>query len=351
MTLSALEIVNQDIERILSNDLPWDKLSGSSVAVTGASGFIGSYLTRTLLALNKSDKITHPIQVFGIVRNTRKAKEKYADVVGNPYFKIIECDLSQPYTLTLQVDWFIHAASQASPKYYNIDPVGTLAPNVIGTHHLLRLAQQSQAKGFMFVSSSEVYGNTTNKVGLAESDLGIVDTLSIRSCYAESKRMGETLCVAWLHQYKVPTYIVRPFHTYGPLLELNDGRVFADFVSDIVCGRDIVMTSDGAARRAFCYITDAISGFFHVLLKGDVGQAYNVANPDADLSILELAELLIILFPDKNLTVQKKAASNSNYMKSHLMNLLPDVSKLSSLGWHPQVKCEEGFKRMVKSYL
>ena len=351
MTPSALEIVNQDIERILSEDLPWDNLSGCSVAVTGASGFIGSYLTRTLLALNSSGKVTQPIRVFGIVRNINKAKERYVDIADSPYFEIVESDLCHPHTLAIQADWFIHAASQASPKYYNIDPVGTLAPNVIGTYHLLQLAQKSQAKGFVFVSSSEIYGSVGDKTKLSESDLGVVDPLAIRSCYAESKRMGETLCSAWSHQYQLPTYIVRPFHTYGPLLELNDGRVFADFVADIVYDRDIVMTSDGSARRAFCYITDAMRGFFYILLKGQGGQAYNLANPAGDLSVLELAELLVTLFSDKKLAVKKQPSSNENYMNSHLMHLLPDVSKLSALGWNPQVKCEEGFKRMVKSYL
>ena len=162
--------------------------------------------------------------------------------------------------------------------------------------------------------------------------------------------MGETMCVSWLHQYGVPAKIVRPFHTYGPGINLDDGRVFADFISDIVNNRNIVMKSDGKAIRSFCYIADATVGFFTILLKGENGQAYNLSNNLAEVSILELANLLVKTFPEKNLTVERKDNGNSEYLKSEINKCSPDVSKIKGLGWQPKYSLEEGFKRAVESF-
>lgn len=345
-----LRIVSQDIEEIVADDLPWEQFSGSVVVVTGASGFMGSYLVRILLSLYALNKVKNPVRVIGVVRNVGKSQQRFADILDLDNFTLCECNLSDPGDLDLKADWFIHAASQASPKYYNSDPVGTLAPNVIGTHHLLKLAKSSKAKGLIFFSSSEVYGDVGIKSRLSETDYGLVDPMMIRSSYAESKRMGENMCISWMHQHGVPIKIVRPFHTYGPGLDLADGRVFSDFIADVVAGRDIQMASDGQARRAFCYIADAMRGIFRVILLGEAGQAYNVANPQADLSILELANLMVKIFPEKNLRVQRKTSLDSAYMPSKYNNLLPDISKIKLLSWNPVVLPEDGFKRMATSY-
>jgi dTDP-glucose 4,6-dehydratase len=225
-------------------------------------------------------------------------------------------------------------------------------PNVIGTAGLLEALQRSpDPRGFLFVSSSEVYGDAPCADSLAETNYGSLDPTSLRACYAESKRLGESLCVAWAEQHKLPTYIVRPFHTYGPSLQANDGRVFADFVFSVLRGENIVMTSDGSARRAFCYATDAITGFFTVLLIGQPALPYNVANPVGELSVIELAELLIDLYPEKRLVVERhQPAGNSRYLTSPFSRLMPDVSRLAALGWHAEVSPAQGFRRMIEAY-
>jgi nucleoside-diphosphate-sugar epimerase len=164
--------------------------------------------------------------------------------------------------------------------------------------------------------------------------------------------MGENMCVSWFHQYNIPTKIVRPFHTYGPGLSLDDGRVYADFVADIVNNRDIIMKSDGSARRAFCYLTDAVQGFLTILLKGENGQAYNLGNPQGEISILELAVKLVDLFPEKGLKVLRQPIhDNPDYIPSQISRNCPDISKLLALGWQPQTSIEEGFKRTIGSFL
>ena len=153
------------------------------------------------------------------------------------------------------------------------------------------------------------------------------------------------MCVSWFRQYGVPASIVRPFHTYGPGMRLDDGRVFADFVADIVHGRDLVVKSDGSARRPFCYLSDAVGGFFTVLLKGEPGEAYNVGNDRSEISIRGLAELLVSLFPDKGLRVRIEG-----YQETSVVRVCPDISRIRGLGWNPGTSLEQGFLRTVWSY-
>lgn len=343
----------EDVQTIASQLLPWEKLSGRRVLVTGAGGFLGGYLVRTLLALHPMGKVERPVEVIAMVRDVVRGRERFADICLDASFEIFEWDLSRIAVPDLaDCDYVLHAASQASPRYYGSDPVGTLMPNTVGTAALLELLRRSKSpQGMLFVSSSEVYGAVANDAVLTESEYGTVDPTVVRSCYAESKRMGETMCVAWQQQHGIPAYIVRPFHTYGPGLQASDGRVFADFVFNVLRGENIVMNSDGSARRAFCYVSDAIHGFFRVLLSGEAGRPYNVANPAAELSVLELAELLASLFPQKKIGVERQMPPDqSGYLLSTFSRLLPDTSRLVALGWRAQMNPDAGFRRMIEAY-
>lgn len=343
------QIVHEDIERILSAELPWERLGGARVLVTGAAGFLPSYLVETLVGLNDR-RPGFGVEVVGLVRNRSRAEDRFAHLLGRSDFDLLAGDASAPL-VDGPVDLIIHAASQASPRYYGVDPVGTIAPNVIGTHNLLRLAHERSAS-LMYFSSGEVYGQVpSEQVPTTESGYGYLDPVDVRSCYGEGKRAGEALCVAWNAQYGVPAYIVRPFHTYGPGMRLDDGRVFADFVADIVRDQDIVMRSDGSARRAFCYVADATEGFLTVLLRGDCAQPYNVGNEDAETSIAELADTLVGLFPEKGLSVVRaERPAGDVYMQSPISRNAPDTSRLRSLGWRPSFDIAEGFTRTIRSF-
>jgi UDP-glucuronate decarboxylase len=160
------------------------------------------------------------------------------------------------------------------------------------------------------------------------------------------------MCVSWAHQYGLHINVVRPFHTYGPGMSLDDGRVFADFVADVVAKRDIVIKSDGLAQRPFCYISDATLGFLTILLRGDKSEAYNVANPDAEISIRDLAKLVAGLFPERNVAVKFEAPTyNSPYLKSPISRSCPSIGKIRAMGWAPKVNLHDGFSRTIKSYL
>lgn len=342
-------VVTEDLAEIAAADLPFEELKGATVLVTGAAGMLASALVESLLYLNEIRSLD--IQVLGLVRSERRAEERFTHYRGRSDLRLVEHDVSEPFIPPGPVHQIFHAASHASPHFFGTDPVGTLSPNVFGTRHLLELAR-ARGAGFVFVSSGEIYGTVSaDRVPMAETDYGFVDPIQVRSCYAESKRMGETLCVAWAAQHGVSAKIVRPFHTYGPGLSLEDGRVFADFVANVVRGEDLVLKSDGRAIRAYCYLADAVRGFLTVMLKGAKAEAYNVGNPHAQVSVAELAERLVALFPELHLRVLRSEAPRAaGYLESPIPSNAPRTEKLEALGWRPKHSIESGFSRTVLSF-
>jgi len=350
MSARGISVIQEDLTAIVNVPLKWEALAGATVLVTGAAGFLPAYMVETLLFLNRS-LLTRPVRVIALVRNAVRARERFAAYLDRDDLKIIVQDVSAPLEFQEPFDYVIHAASQASPVYYRTDPVGTLAANVLGTHYLLTAAQRYAAKGFLFFSSGEIYGIVKDgSASVAEHDGGFLDPTDVRSCYGESKRMGETMCIAWAQQFGVPARIVRPFHTYGPGMRLDDGRVFADFVRDILKGGPIVLQSDGSARRSFCYLADATLGFFTVLLNGTSGEAYNVANPEGECSIAELADRLAAEYRSEGMTVERRHRTDSTYVPSPILSTVPNVDKLKALGWQTSWSIENGFRRTVDSY-
>jgi nucleoside-diphosphate-sugar epimerase len=215
---------------------------------------------------------------------------------------------------------------------------------------LLDLAVDKKVKGFLFFSTSGVYGKLEDSQYPAneESFNGYLNPIDLSSCYLESKRMGENLCIAYMYQYGVPIKIVRPSICYGPGIKLNDGRVFANFISSILNKQDIVLTSDGNDYRNFCYVADVIYGFFTVMIIGEKGQAYNVATEE-EIKIIDLANLLVNkIFKELNLKVIIK--KELNYLRTEFSRTQMDVNKLKALGWTTNFSLEQGFKRTIESY-
>jgi nucleoside-diphosphate-sugar epimerase len=335
-------VIEEDLDRIVAANLPWDSLSGSTVVVTGANGFLPAYMVETMLRLGDID-------VIAMVRSPPKAEIRFAHC-ATPQLRIVRQDVTDPIEWDGPADYVIHAASLASPKHFCDDPVGTILPNVSGTANMLDFALRKRSLGFLYFSSAEVYGASPAQ-HIDESAFGSIDPTNPRSCYAEGKRLGEALCVAYARQFGVRTVMVRPFHTYGPGLALNDGRVFADFVGDVVERRPIVINGAGTAERAFCYLADATQGFFTVLFKGEVATSYNVGNPAGSISIRDLAYLLAEEFPHRVPSVELTETRSAGYMPSHIARALPDIARISQLGWRPVTGVAEGFSRTVRATL
>ena len=343
-------IIEADLKYITDHPLPWEFFRNKTVLVSGASGFLPAYMVETLLYLR--EKRQYDVKVIGMVRNLERAKSRFAHYEGNPALRLVLHDVCVPFSFDEKLDVIIHAASQATPKYFRDDPVGTLLPNVVGTAQLLNLARDRKVECFGFFSTSGVHGFVDPSCYPVKEDCyGILNPTDLSSCYLESKRMGENMCIAWRHQYGVPVKIIRPAITYGPELKLDDGRSFADFVASMVLGKDIELTSDGTAYRNYCYISDATIGFFLVLLKGEIGQAYNVASEE-EIRIVDLARKLTSeVFPEKKLKVVFKTPPGKDFLRVHYSRSAVDISKLKALGWKQQVPLDEGFRRTVESFI
>lgn len=341
-------IIRNDIIEIVSdNSIPWERFRNKSVLITGATGMLPIYMLYTFLYLN--EQYNYQIKIYALVRNKDRALDLLSEYKNQ--ITLLVQDVSSPIKLDDPINYIVHAASQASPKYYSIDPVGTINANVLGTINTLNLArEQSDFQGYLYFSSGEIYGVVSPEYFPFNEDVyGYIDLLRVRTCYCESKRMGEQLCIAYKTQYSIPIHIVRIFHTYGPVMKLDDRRVFTDFVSNIVNNEDIVLKTKGEAERMFCYVTDAIRAYFLVLLCGTY-DAYNVTNIQERVSIYSLAERLINLYPEKELKLKIQIDPSdkvTNENKSPIEVRVPNTSRISSLGWYPKITIEEGFKRVI----
>ena len=255
-------IIEEDLATIVSSNLPWSQLFGKTVLISGANGFVAAYRRWKPFSTLTTQR-TRKFRLSRWYGTTRRPSAGWAAfsvvLILRSWFKMF----AMPTEDRKAVDYIVHAASQASGKFYATDPRGDISSrNVLGTQSMLAVAREARSQAFLFFSSGEVYGQIENpSVGIKETGYGPLDPLSARSCYAEGKRGGETLCVCWHAQFGVPAKVVRLSHTYGPGMELNDGRVFADFVADLVSRRDICLKSDGRARRPFCYLADATVAF------------------------------------------------------------------------------------------
>ena len=345
-------VLKQDMDDIYSRRTDWNAFADKTVLLTGAYGMLASYLVYFLFYLKKEKKTN--VKLMAVVRNKEKFCKKFSNLGGINKCTVIESNLSQKLEINTTVDYIIHAATLASQQCYSVCPVDVLQPNTIGNYNLLQLAKEKQVKGYLLFSTADVYGTVNAESGLiGEETFGAMNTLDIHNCYSESKRMAETMCKAFHVQYNVPVKIARIAHTYAPTMDIeNDPRVFASFVKNIVDWQDIVMKSSGAGKRSFCYITDAVAGYFAVLLDGKAGEAYNVCNTSQYVSIRQLAECLANLYPDRNIhVVQKERSANEHYTENVLLlgsESTPDNTKLKDLGWEAKVSIRDGFDRVVR---
>lgn len=334
----------------------WDDkcnwLNGKSILITGASGMLASYLVYFCIYKNEYDNSS--IQIYVTGRNKEKIIKRFGKYCDKKYFHIIITDLKKEISIDSKLDYIIHAASMASPQYYAINPVETLLPNTLGMYNLMELAKRKQVESFLYFSSGDVYGKMDGSVEcISEEDSGYLNQMDVRSCYGESKRMGENMCKAYFHEYAVKANSVRIYHTYGPTMDIiNDHRLFSEFVSNIVNNENIIMKSDGKAIRSFCYIADALDAFLRILRYGSGGEAYNMCNNKERVTVKELAELLVSIFPEKNLKVITQIReNNSNYLESPVKYVpFVSVKKLNDLGWNTRYSLKEGFYRTVQSF-
>lgn len=344
-------LVQLDLEQLIADNpgIHWDKLRGQRILVTGINGMIGTYLCLLLLKLN--DSLHLDLTILGLARNGQKARLRLASILQRPDFQLLVQDLGEPLRLEQPVDRMIHAASQTGPRQFTADPVGTIDANVIGTRHLLEWGRQHQVGSFLFLSTREIYGeNSEHRPFVTEDEYGPLDPTKIRSCYPESKRLGEMYCMAFRHQHQIDCKIARIAHTFGPGMTIGDGRVVGDFLQNVVDGANIEMNSDGSGVLALTYIADVIAGLFLLMLDSDE-TVCNISNDSRTLTVRELAELLMRFNGNPQARTVFKAVSaqvKSGYLASP--PALLKSSRIAAAGWQPRVSLEEGFRRTVDFY-
>lgn len=343
-------IVKHDMEVLEKQELPYEKFKDCSILVTGASGMLAAYMISFFMYLNEKRK--YDIKVLALVRNREKAERKFNAFLQNPNFQLIIQDVCDPIDLKQKIDYIFHMAGNASPYYILNDPVGIIKANTLGTLNILMLAKKCKTKKVLYASTREVYGKMPDGTKeILENSFGSLDPMEFRACYPESKRMAETLFQSYYYQYKVPFTIVRIAHSYGPGMSIeNDGRVMADFISDVVHERNIILKSTGDAERAFCYITDAVSGMLFAILKGKDGEAYNIANESEALPIKEVAHILCGLYPEKGLKVIFDIPETMSAGYSRMGRIKLNTDKLRNLGWECKVTLREGLRKTVDSF-
>lgn len=325
--MAEMSAYKDDILSVFQSVLPWEKLSGANILVTGSTGLIGGCFVEALMMNPR-----RCYSVYATGRCEKRARDRFADFFALEGFHFIKYDVTTPLTCDIKFDYIIHAASGAYPSEFVKHPVEIIKSNVIGVVNLMDYGRNHDLKRFLYISSGEVYGEGDGRV-FTEDYSGYVNITSPRSCYPSSKRAAETLCVSYAHEYGVDVVMARPCHVFGPYFTESDNRVYAQFIRNILKGEDIIMKSTGEQYRSWCYVVDCVSALFHLLLKGDNCEAYNISDKFSNISIRGLAELMarignrevIIDIPDDEEKRGFNVVSRSVF----------SAEKLEALGWKP----------------
>lgn len=314
-----------------------DKMKNKSIFITGACGMIASCLIDYIMVMNEKGA---NIQIYALGRNVDKAQKRFSSYFDHPLFQFIQQDINNEITLNENVDYIIHAASNANPKAYATQPVETILGNFIGMNNVLSFAKNKGGR-VMYVSSGEMYGSAADSIdGFTEEYSGYVDYHSPRSCYPSGKRSAEVLCQSYLDEYEVDCVIVRPCHIYGPTASISDGRVIPAFIRDGVNGNNITMKSKGSQIRSHCYVIDVVTAMLHVLIYGEKGEAYNISADESVYSIKEMTEMICDYCNIKiefDLPNEEDQKGFSKVERAVLKN-----DKLKKLGWRSHYSLKEG---------
>lgn len=342
--------VYEDAAFIARMDTKWRDLKNKTILITGANGFIAYYLV--LACLVRNDIYNENIKIIGIVRNRKRALNKYKKIAERKDFVIIEQDVCESMDTLEHADFIIHAASQATPNCFENDPVGTLEANTIGTSNVLKYAVSQKAEAVLMISSLKVYGQVCNgKNSIAEDDIGYLDIDSYKNCYAVGKRTMETLCASYNKQYGINVKIARPSYIYGASA-LDDDRVWAQFLRNIVRRENILLKSNGSAYRSFCYVTDTATALLKILLEGENIVPYNIAVKHSDTTIRNFAKSAIQAFPERNILLEFANKEDEIEPKLDFQNYASEIldsSKLEKLKWKGEINLLEGIRRSVRT--
>lgn len=353
-SLYESELYMQDVANAASDAngatvLDWSRLQGKSLAISGGTGMIGSFLIDMLMYRN--EKFNQDIQVYVLGRNEDKAKTRFSKYANRPEFHFVKQDINEPMSvdrpeLPGHIDYVIHAASNTHPMAYSTDPIGTISANVLGTYYLLDWAKALSCKRCVFLSSVEIYGENRGDIDkFTEEYLGYIDCNTMRAGYPESKRTGEALCQAYIKQKDMDIVIPRLSRVYGPTMLLSDTKALSQFILKSVNYEDIVLKSEGTQEFSYSYVADAAVGILKIMLDGENGAAYNLASDNSDIKLRDLAGILAENAGKQVVFDLPDAVEQEGYSKATKATL--DLTKVRKLGFVSEYDMEKGLAHTV----
>lgn len=355
----STHIIEEDVRGIVKElEKSIYQLENKKILITGAGGMIASYLVYTLLYANKH-LLKNPATLYLVIRGEKEpfGKDK------NIYYMHIDIAKEAPTLRGIQ--YMVHAASKAAPKMYMVDRIDTMNTNILGLYHLIEICDK-HLKSFLFFSSCDIYGQPKTNQPIGEDYVGTTDHLSARSSYAESKRACESICMNYFWEKKLPVKIARGFHTFGPGLNLHDGRSFSDFIRFGLEKKDIAVKGDSQKKRTYLYIKDAAIMLLKLLLSEKNGQVYNIGNDNNLVSIGEFAKMFCDAFNKRytnkqslfsrklknKIKVIEDTKKNVTYFQGAVDSIRPDIYKFKKdFKYKPKTGIKEAVERTVDHYL
>ncbi len=317
--------------------MDYARLNGKKIFVTGATGLIGKALVNNIVCNCPQ------ASVVACVRNEQKAKKVFGGIQDK--IELFVTDIKDVKPVDMGIDYIIHGASITSSKAFSERPSDVIKESVIGTENMLEFAVKNGVQSFVLLSTMEIYGFSAADRKIYEDSPSYLDTMNVRTCYPESKRLCESLCAAYCAQYGVPTRVVRLTQTFGDGVEYNDGRVFAEFARCVIENRDIVLKTKGETRRSYLYTDDAVAAILTVLLDGENGTAYNAANEKTYCSIYEMARIAASFNNCISVRIEESDITASGYAPT--LNSDLSCERLNSLGWSATVDLKNMFDKLI----
>lgn len=337
-----MKVLEEDLDRI-ALEVKQLEFTDRTFFITGATGLVGSILVKALIHAN--DKYQLNNGVIALVRSVEKAHTIFEGYQGISYSV---GDVRDTISYNGQVDYIVHAASETKSLNMIKQPVETLWTALNGTKNLLDFAKDKKVKKMVYLSSMEAFGTVEGEGRTSEDKLGFIDLSKVRSCYPESKRMAENMCVCYNAEYGVPVTIARLAQTFGAGVPSTDTRVFAQFAHSVIGNTDIVLHTTGESCGNYVYTADAATAIFRLLRNGAVGECYTVANEDSSMKIKEMAELVANRIAGGKIHVIIDIPEGMQFGYAADVKLRLDSSKIQKLGWNPVINLEESYRRLIR---
>lgn len=338
------ELYKEDIAYVAEIELPWHMMQNKSILISGASGLIASFFIDVIMRKNQSGL---NCKVYALGRNVEKAKKRFSPYWETPFFEFISHDINTALEINVDsVDYVLHMASNTHPVAYATDPIGTVTTNIIGTNNMLDFAVKHNAIRFAFASSNEIYGENRGDVEFFdECYCGYIDSNTMRAGYPESKRCGEALCQAYKKQKNLNVVIPRFTRSYGPSMLMTDTKAISQFIRRGIAGENIILKSAGTQYYSYTYVADAVAGLLTVLLKGENGNAYNIADEPGDIMLKDLAAAIAEVSGTKVVFELPDDVEKAGYSTATKARL--NGGKLKELGWTMKYDVKKGILRTV----